>query len=635
MLCAVTLTLRGVEYLVVTENVNELGGFYRAIGFLTTTEVDEFGEPVRDVIRGANLVAENPLVELEDRRRGYAGTLHGMHNANISTSLFVYLNTFGHGFKDAFFYGEILSKVVDSTGVIIVLTVLVDEVVVGYPEHVVAGQTLTLHFYLDELLEGLYEHNPFEFYGKARDFHTLDDLEVGNRYFLRGVYHATGLLQLVEGLPQVGRGDILALRPLNEVATSLELGIRYERGEEIWFLPVPAGESANLSAPGLEGLADEMELIRLNQSAVLLETTKDMGIVPYLQPTVAIHTIIEGRHLTLDDYQEERAVAVINDFFAETRDVQLGDTLTITVPTAQYLGGGSFITTAHSVVEATQDRFALPAQGEEELLLEVEVVGIYRHRHNIDSSIHANMIYIPDSLIPHDIPTYQSTWEGVMTPLGVLGTDHQSLFWYSFALGDPRDEDRFMLEMRDELAQMGYNVVFIPNQGLEFWSAAEPILQSTGFNFVVFSILVAIILILIVYLYLYQNRKQFAIARALGNTRKSLHVKQLMGMLCLSFPAAIIGSVMGWLFAANEIANTLSPLQDVIDDLEMSMATAAEGGIVPSELDIIININYLFLFTIIILAFILVTVLVFGRLVNRGSVLALLQGETRKRRGNR
>jgi hypothetical protein len=424
---------------------------------------------------------------------------------------------------------------------------------------------------------------------------------------------------------------------LNEVVTSLELGIRYESGDEIWFLPVPFGESADLSAIGMEGLADEMELIRLNQSAVLLETTKDMEIVPYLQPTVGIHRIIEGRHLTLDDYQEGRAVAVINDFFAETRGVQLGDTLTIAVPTAQYLSGGSISIGEAGVPVATLDRFALPSQMEDELMLEVEVVGIYRNIHYIGSSIHANLIYIPDSLIPYDIPTFQWTRWGEIIPLGVQGTDFQSLFWYSFALYDPRDEDRFMLEMRDELAGIGYNVIFIPNQGVEFWNSAEPILQSTGFNLGVFSILVAAILILIVFLYLYQNRKQFAIARALGSTGKSLHFKQLTGMLCLSFPAAIIGSLIGWLFATNEIANTLKPLQDLMEDSELGLTTVAYGDTVPTgfELDIILNINYLFLFTIIILVFILVTLFIFGRLVNQGSVLALLQGETKKRRGRR
>jgi ABC-type antimicrobial peptide transport system permease subunit len=153
----------------------------------------------------------------------------------------------------------------------------------------------------------------------------------------------------------------------------------------------------------------------------------------------------------------------------------------------------------------------------------------------------------------------------------------------------------------------------------------------------VFSILVVAILILIVFLYLYQNRKQFAIARALGSTGKSLHLKQLTGMLCLSFPAAIIGSLIGWLFATNEIANTLKPLQDLLEDSELGLAGAAEGGTIPTgfELDIILNINYLFLFTLIILVFILVAVIIFGRLVNRGSVLALLQGETKKRRGRR
>ena len=628
-----TVTMRGVEYLVVANNIQEIGKFYRAVGFLNSREFENW-----DVLLGAKLIAEDSLVKFEDRRRGYAGILKDMLNSDIGTTSFVNFASFTEGFTDAFFYGTLLDKSVDDANEIIILTILIDEVVQGYPEHVVGGQTLTLHFYPNELLEELYIPSPFYAFGALRAIDVLHEMEIGERYFLRGVLHNQGHRTFAMGPPQVGRqDDVLAMRPLNEVATSLESYRRKVVGEEIWYLPVPAGEVVDFSTFGLESVEEEIERLRIHQSTIFLETTVDMNAVPYTQPAVGVHQIIEGRGISREDHLEMRPVAVINDFFAHTRDIQLGDMLTISIPNKQYKSGRMVMGEIGNIMVTEVYQFAVPHQKQSDLLLEVEVIGLYQHLYAVSASTaRSNLIYIPDSLLPGDLPLYQWAPEvrGGSYLLGVPGVDFQFPFWYSFVLEDPRDESIFLLEHEEQLASMGINVNFVPTQAAAFWDSADGIIQSVEFNLVIFGILVILVLTFTVFLYLWQSRKQFAVARALGISNKILLNQQSIGMLCFSLPALVMGGIGGWFFALSEASNTLNPLLEFIESPEeyFPVITGEVAVITGVEMNIELPIYWLVVFILLLLFAIYMVVALVGRQMSRYSVLELLQGETKGKR---
>ena len=141
ILASFVLTMRGVEYLTVTENINKIGGHYRAIGVLSNTIVTDL-----ELLEGANLVAQSTYVGIEDRRRGFVGVLQDMTSSDISAMWCVYNTTEQTEITDVFFYGTLIERNVEEGvwrnnpwdyGVdLIVLTIFVEDVRNGHPEHI-------------------------------------------------------------------------------------------------------------------------------------------------------------------------------------------------------------------------------------------------------------------------------------------------------------------------------------------------------------------------------------------------------------------------------------------------------------------------------------------------------------------
>jgi len=581
-LSAFALTMRGAEYLMIRESVKEIGEYYRAIGFLTPDNPKN-----NDVLAGAELIESSPYIAFEDRRRGFAGVLQEMQNSDIGPIFEVYRANHQEMFKDVFFYGELVSKTNEENGHtargrgqmdVTMLTVVVDEVIVGHPEHTYPGQTLILHFYPDEIAEDLYTPhlNPFRHHGVTRDRQSLDGMEIGQRYLFRAVYHFNEWMYARFGPPQIGRQeDILAMRPLNERITIRDSGRRELHGEALWYVLVPQGEMVDLFTPGLENLEEEIEGLRLSQSTVRVETTVDMTAVPYMQPTVGVHRIVEGRAIDRSDYEVARPVAVIHNQFANIRDISVGDTIRIEIPEAQYIAGVSFIGDIFSIQTGHVHQFAVPEPGRVAWILELEVVGLYRYFQDTGMHVEAStLIYIPDSLLPHtishiELQQYEDGRIG-FNELGISGVAFQMPFWYSFMLEDPRNEDAFLLGYREALAAIGLSVGFIPTNAVEFWNAAEPILQSALFNLIAFSGLACLLFVFISFLYLRQSRKEFAIMRALGISKRITHRQQSMAICVITLPSTIVGGAVGWLLALQQASNTLSPLREIATESEFA-----------------------------------------------------------------
>ena len=88
-------------------------------------------------------------------------------------------------------------------------------------------------------------------------------MQVGNYYLIKAFYDSD--IYNIWDNP----GENLIIKPINN--------------SDLWFLPVKPGVQLDLETPELAGLQDELELLRENQSAMVVIGTKDMSAMPLMQ----------------------------------------------------------------------------------------------------------------------------------------------------------------------------------------------------------------------------------------------------------------------------------------------------------------------------------------------------------------
>ncbi|MCL2200271.1 MAG: hypothetical protein FWB80_15275 [Defluviitaleaceae bacterium] len=478
--------LRVVERQIIVEKIHELSQYYRTIGFLQPTlENNVFG--------GAEILRQSPYLAFEDRRRAAAGVMRDFPNAD-----FIGLSgdpEYDTRYTDAFFYAVVNNIVHLTDRPLIRLVLQVEEVVQGFPEHAVEGQILLM-------------------------YHNADiNMQIGERYFLRGVYYRHGIQ-----VPRIGsRVNTLSMRPL--CADS-----------QIWY---------TRSAADIPHLAAEIEHIRRNQHAIELRSTRDMTAIPFMQPEFGIFHIIDGRKINHDDYINARPVVMIHRRFAIARGLEPGDMLTVDLSTRQYVAG--------SVAEKGFSEILLHgAVGDITHVLELEIVGTFHtlsitrilcqqspgRRHIMatdtmrDNTTLFLFAYIPESILPAEITIYP-WYEDNFLPQE----------WYSFTLSDTRDEYPFVQKYETLLTSAGYRLFIIESEADNFWRTAENILLTVNFNVVAFSVLAAAIFGLVIFIFIFQRRKEAHIMWALGCNRWKVRARLFVCFLFFALPAVFIGGL--------------------------------------------------------------------------------------------
>jgi hypothetical protein len=194
--------------------------------------------------------------------------------------------------------------------------------------------------------------------------------------------------------------------------------------------------------------------------------------------------------------------------------------------------------------------------------LELEVVGIFDLFRGAATSGHPvnKLIFIPDSLLPADM-VLQSAY------FGDIGTDFLPAAWYSFVLNDVREQNAFLAEYHQRLAEMGFNLFFIGHDATNFWVTANIIIRSMTLNLLLFSVLLIMVLVLVVFLCLWQRRKELPIARVLGNPAENVAGQYLTAVLLITIPAILIGVTAAWYFSINVITDVLSPFHALLADV--------------------------------------------------------------------
>ena len=436
--------LRGIEYLALNEQVWSIANTYVSSGFFYSDE--QFG----DVSYAAHILENSSSIDFIDRRINAKGFLIGYQNANYLGTRPSLPRELIDTYSDAFFYGTLRSISTFNNDTIFVF--YVDTVVSSMPEHVIEGQYVRV----------------------VTPFHLRNYLNMieGERYFIRAYSPiAFELFHMV--LPLVGSS---ARNSLSILPVSLENPYEY-------FIHAP---NYNYVHTLVDSLMYEIEEVGRNQRGVIVSAVTDMNIVPAFQGALPLKRNV-GRLLNRYDYLYRNNVAVVSERFARSRGLELGDTITIKIPSEQYFSG-VFSTSLSFSPEVALGHYSeinvSSNYNSDSFYLELEIVGLYTFRMiGLFGREHLN-VYIPSSILPYGFT--------ILPGPGVFenfNENHIPDTWLSFALADSRLEQQFLLQYRDIFEELGLTTVIISADSGLFWETVTPLLTNVTVNFALFSLL--------------------------------------------------------------------------------------------------------------------------------------------------
>ena len=501
-----------VEHRIIQAEAQRIGNFYRSIGYLerighsAVQIVEEDPMLMADVSVGAQLVSESPLIAFEDRRMDY----------------FVHLNDFNNGMiygvtsemgssvhlSDAYFHGELLDRemIFGMDGVRVSLIFKVEEIEVGYGEHLAVGEEILLYGRFPTEMSSIFE-----------------EMNIGQRYFIRGTYYHISWHPTYRF-----RAAIAGWRGVDYYMHIKPFG-----ADEWWFHPSVAGQTLDFDALGL---TEEMNQLRENQRGMFLRTTKDMTAHPFVHNH--LYWSLQGRFLDLEDQLNENPVVVICGVFARVRDITVGDTLSLTLRNLPEFS------TMGILREMTHWENYPTVQ------LELEVVGIFSQMFMHYQSL--QWAYVPESTIPEE-----------------FRRDNWTVFdnKYSFVLTSSRDQQEFLDKNREPLYGLGFEVDFVPHNGEMMWDAMHPVLRSGRINIMIFSGLFLLILALVSVLLILMWHRYFAILRALGCSKKHCLMRLIVPVALIWLPFLLIGSFVARHLAISGAYESLSSVFEMAPEL--------------------------------------------------------------------
>jgi len=497
---------KAVESLVVQRETERLGSYYRSIGSLQKIDNAEGW----DISEGAEIVNASPYLAYEDRRRVSSAVMDGIYNSDLAG------NPVTSGpYKDLFdgilnhnfwFYGVLGSKtqIQRSEGVNTgtfgyALRFDVDRVVTGYLEHTQEGQPLTLLFVSR---------------GREEAIPAIEALEEGQRYFIRGWFDSN-----------------FTPNPNWENADS-KLQIRALDDAQTWYLPVAEGAEVDFSDLDLAYIFNQIEIAYQNQRALAVVTSADMSAMPDTQPVSRKYYLLEGRWINREDDLQARNAIVVRADFAQRRGLKISDSIALTFRGLQQSSIGGYI-----MSEADRQNWHNYPTHQERF----EIVGVFLSTVGIDP----NMVFIPNSALP-------------------VGSERQddSLYYtlYSFVLNSPQDQDAFVQENQDRLAELGIGLTFVDNNGRNFWSSVDPLRRSASVSVVIYGLVLLTALGLAVFLYLTQQRRNYAILRTLGVPERGANQQMLVPIAVIGALGILTGGVISWRYALGQAATSLASL---------------------------------------------------------------------------
>ncbi len=518
---------KAVETIIVWRETNRLEGYYRSIGYITK---DWEGEE-RPYAEGAALIGQSPAFAFGDLRRKTAGFMRDICNADFDSGTMDVPATLyaeesiwhGQGVYnlDYWFYGTLVeyqevetkTKPILFSGFLLIFEV--DQVLAGYPDRIQDGKNYVVWI-------------PARYTAEIKQMEPrIRKMKVGQRYLMRAWSHPSFPFS-VTGVNAVNLSSAFNLKPLDD--------------DDLWYIPVGNDETLDLSLPRYEGMRLEIDRLNQNLRSISLIGTSDMSAMPEVQLDSKNYFLAEGRWLNREDEEEARPVIVVSKVLADAREITIGDSITLTM-------------------RALKDPFYSYIRGEEDIrhwreypniTVTYEVVGIYSFAYLEESPYNYAWFsdsYVPNSTIPDEL-TLPHSWSAI----GDKGAS------YSFVLTDPRLQDAFIEEFTPKLKELGFDLTFTDNNGRNFTAGADPLRKSTLIGSILFSAALLMAIALSVFLYLRQQRRNYAILRALG-VPAAIGNKQLMlPLVGLGVIGSLAGSFLSWQNAHEKAAESLSKL---------------------------------------------------------------------------
>ena len=588
--------LRAAEYIIVRDEIARIESFYRSIGFLSTVDPARRNFLDFEDTRWQEVIEQSQYVDFIDSRSLVTGELVDMYNTENMRILWgspffsgetwyerdwtkwSNWSTFESEYApvDAYFFGTLTDVTFYTDPEPITRNLFFNRISIR-----VGGTYAILHFDVDEILAG-YEGEhlmvglpvrlvaPVDEHG----YHPILDMEIGERYLLRGSYSYEVLVMGTPYGSSISLGHSIFPEQMNHpVHNFLRLA-----PFTLAFRPLlPESGMLFLLAddPELNGvlarLENRMENLDRNMRSVVLQTTADMYSMHVYKAHVGLVGYQFGRWIDMDDYLNANPVVVVSERFMRVRGLKFGDTIRVTLRE-----------NIPDVLPYAYDDW----RGYRTHTLELEIIGTFGlmpHGMNFAGANWANnhpgdpiyfiyganyapyfishFMYIPTSVVPEGFAVY-----------------HDDLYWdnqFSFILDSTRNERLFIEENRDALAALGYNVHFVPQPGaINFFFAVDNILLALGFNTIIFSVTSALMLALAVFIYIMMMRRNFAIMRGLGDS-KGVAVRQiLLPVVVIWIPVVVTASFAAWFYAAGIAGEALA----IVHDIEPHLAHMVRDG---------------------------------------------------------
>jgi hypothetical protein len=255
--------------------------------------------------------------------------------------------------------------------------------------------------------------------------------------------------------------------------------------------------------------------------------------------------LTEGRLLNQADSLNKNKVCVVSDVFMKENDLKLGDKIKLKLGDKlfeQYAPVGA--------VASLRDRYA-----DNFVDAEFEIVGAYVDL-NIDKMREVDLywayndysVFVPLSFLPEtaDIENHE------LKPAEI-----------SFIVGDARNIRAFQEVCLPQIEAMGYTVYYNDGGWIRLEEQFTQVKTLSLSKLLAFSAATILAGALVVYLFIGRKRREYAVMRALGTTKKKASRTLFIPFMLLSLVAVIIGGLASVAYAGQTADKTLKTFAEM------------------------------------------------------------------------
>ena len=265
------------------------------------------------------------------------------------------------------------------------------------------------------------------------------------------------------------------------------------------------------------------QLIEITESDL---HTLDVVYVDDMRDIKQVHegriTLTEGRWLTLEDTENQAKVCMLDETFARTYGLQVGDTLPLELGDElfeQFYNLGA--------VAGTVERYADNWTQEE-----FEVVGLYQGTETFAAakepnwSYSVNTVFVPLSSLPETADT--ANWE--------LAPGE-----FTFRVDDAWDIAPFLEQTAPQIEAMGLTLMFDDGGWMEVYKPYVEAQRIAMIRIVLLAAVTVMATAFVEYLFISRKRKDYAIMRALGTPKNKSGASLLLPLMLLAVVSVLAG----------------------------------------------------------------------------------------------